>query len=164
MSLFGGKDMNSQSASGGGSYFKEGVFLVQLKKSFGKKGFKGETFIAELKVLESDNEKIKVGTTRSFVQKLSPHEYPEMAYGNVADFMRHGLASWMDAAGMDRPKSVDDIDLPDDVADAICSEDNPIQDIVLVLECTTIVTKKGNDFTKHKWAVPTAEVLKEYAA
>jgi len=55
----------------GGNYINEdGVFKVELTKVFGKSGFKGKSFIAEFKILESNVDSIKVDSTKSWTVKF----------------------------------------------------------------------------------------------
>lgn len=64
------KSMVEAPEPGRGTYINEdGSFLVEIVKAFGKAGFKGKSFIVEFKVLESNNESVPVGCTRSWTVK-----------------------------------------------------------------------------------------------
>lgn len=84
---------------GSGSYFEDGIHVVQLKDFFCKEGFKGKTLIAEFAVVSSSNPDIAEGSTRSYVLKLdSPYLLPNttklvmalLGYENTKDNLSNG--------------------------------------------------------------------------
>lgn len=120
-----------------GNYFEEGIYRVRLLRCFLKDSSASPGtvhFIAECEVLESTNDKIKVGQVRSW----SPSFAKQPTMGNVRQFIAVATDS-----------DLDEVD--EDAADAVVSKDNPLAGIELKLRCTQITTKSGNPFTKHIW-------------
>src|SRR3990167_1479710 len=66
----------SKTISGGGSFFEDGRYLLEVKKLVLQKGYKGESFVAEFVVKESHQKEdgvhpAPVGAERSCVFMLS---------------------------------------------------------------------------------------------
>jgi hypothetical protein len=159
MGLFA--DIKGKTGSSGGQYLSEGLYVVQVercKQDVSKKQDHKPYFAAELKVLESNNEEIKVGTSRSFVVKFKG-EYPELDLGNVADFMNAAMKSWFVQQGMPVP---DGFEVDEETAEDICGEENVLAGTILPVEVQNIKTKKQNDFSKHKWGLATPELLARF--
>ena len=58
-----------------GNYFEQGKYLLKIKKCLIKDTFQsGQAFIVEFEVVTSDNPNHKVGSTGSWVQKMTPKE------------------------------------------------------------------------------------------
>lgn len=155
--LFGG--MQNAPIFGRGNYMKEGNYLVQITNIFVKPRFKGgNVFVAEFKVLESDNPEQKVGGSGSWVPKI---ETPN-TFGDIKSLM-------FAATGTD-PKHVKNEDSKAHgeatrMAKAACGSESAkaelakegIEDGFLIglkvkLECNVVKTKAGTDFTRYTWS------------
>lgn len=139
----------------GGLYLEPGNYLVQINRCKMIETHAGAPmFIAELLLLESDNEKLKVGSEPSYTVKFGG-EYPKLALGNVADFMRACLASMADALGEERPEDISEVEIDEPTAEAITGEENLAAGVYLTCKAFNKKTKKDNkDFTRTKWGVP----------
>ena len=130
----------------GGEYFTEGNFFVKVircKEIDTEQG--AHAFVAECEVLESDSETTKVGAHPSLYVDMNS-KYPKLAKGNIADFMRAGLASAGEAMGEEPPA------LDKDMALAIKGEDNILAGTFLAVRCWIKITKeKKVPFTMHEW-------------
>lgn len=127
---------------GGGVYFLAGLYTVRVKKCFLMASRRREDlFIVETEILESNNEKRKVGMSCSWVVKMSQ----DAALGNIKGFV---------AAAME--VDPDDGNISDEEWESNCEaavdDDNPLADVVVDLECVDITTRDGNPFTLHKWS------------
>jgi hypothetical protein len=150
---------------GRGNYMAEGLYVVELTNVFVKPRFKGgNVFIAEFKILESNNDKHKVGTSGSWCPKL---ELPN-TFGDIKSLV---FAS----TGTD-PKSVkaEDVEAHNDatlLARAACGSDSAKKELEakgikgeaasivgarVRLECIQTKTKENKDFTRYTWSPPTA--------
>lgn len=148
--------------SRGGLYIQPGNYVVQILRCQMRKNYaKKNCFIAELLVIKSDNEDLKAGSEPSFVINLDS-DYPDLALGDVADFMRAGLASLADMHEEPRPDDLDEVEVDEEVADTIAGEDNLLAGTYLTAKAHNRITREGNDFTRIKWGVP--EDLKDLAA
>lgn len=147
------EEVNNASTSGGGLYLLPGNYIVQILrcKEFTTRA-KDEAFIAELLVIESDNEKMPAGSKPSFFVKQLP-EYPDLALGNVADFIRAGLQSLATQHGEDCP-DIDDIELTVETGESVTGSDNLLAGVYLAAYAFNKKTKKDNDFTRIEWSVP----------
>lgn len=150
MGLFGG--IKGQRGSQGGVYFLPGNYVVEIQRcKTGKTRKEIDFFVAECKIVESDNPERKPGSSASFMVTLDK----DPALGNIADFMRMGMWLQGRAAGLDDlPPEADGIELDEGDADEICGEDNPFVGMEMGLEAYNKPTKAGNDFTRHKWLPP----------
>lgn len=153
------KGMKDAPMFGRGVYMAEGVYEVEITNIFVKPRFKGgNVFVTEFKILESNNEKHKPGTTGSWVPKI---ELPN-TFGDVKSLM-------FAATGTD-PKTVKAEDAAlhaqaSMLARAACGSESAkaelkqagLDDPSIVgcrvrLECTQTKTKAGGDFTRYAWA------------
>ena len=140
--------------SRGGRYIMPGSYVVQVMRCRMVDSFKGNTnFIAELLVVETDNDDLAVASEPSFVINMNS-DYPDLALGNVADFMRAGLASLADQHDEGRPEDLDEVEVNEEVADTIAGEDNLLAGVFLTAKAWNHETRKGTDFTRIKWGVP----------
>jgi hypothetical protein len=137
-----------------GARGSRGNYVVQVLRCKMVESFKkNQTFIAELRIVETDNEDLSVGQEPSFVINLDG-EYPDLALGNVADFMRAGMASLGDQHDESRPEDIDEVEINEAEADSIAGEDNLLAGVFLTAKAWNHETRKGNDFTRIKWGVP----------
>jgi hypothetical protein len=124
---------------GGGVYFLAGQYKVKVKKVFLMASRKREDlFIVETEILESDNEKRKVGMSCSWVVKMSQ----DAALGNIKGFV---------AACMGEDAEDENIDWESECECAV-DDENPLAGTEVDLECVDITTRDGNPFTLHKWS------------
>jgi hypothetical protein len=149
--------MKKKSATRGGLYIPPGLHIFKILSCIvndSKKPGGGRAFIAELETVQSSC--LDVGSRPSYFVEMVKTEYPELAEGNISDFMRVALASAAAAAG-EEPDEFDD-----DIADWIVSGENPMEGVLVSDNAFLITTKKGAPFTKNAWAVPDnlAELLK----
>jgi len=148
-------NINEAHGTEGGLYFGPGNYVVRINRCKMVESHTGAImFIAETTVIESDNETLKKGMEPAYTVKMGG-EYPKLALGNVADFMRAALASMADALGEDRPEDIADVEVDEAIADAITGEENLVAGVFLTLKAFNKVTKKTQkDFTRTKWGVP----------
>jgi hypothetical protein len=149
MGLFA--DIKEAKGTEGGNYFEPGNYVVQIQKcKEGKTRSDKPFFAAECRIMESDNEEAKPGSLVSFFVLFD--EYPELSLGNVADFMRAGLASYMVQNGIDDvPEDHNAIELDEATADEISGEENLLAGVYMNCFAFNKKTKGGNDFTRFKW-------------
>ena len=146
--------INTAKGSRGGLYIKPGNYIVRILRCRLVESFKkNKNFIAELLVVETDNEDLPVGAEPSFVINMDG-EYPDLALGNVADFMRAGLASLADQHDEVRPDDLDEVEVDEEVADTVAGEDNLLAGVYLTAKAWNHETRKKTDFTRIKWGVP----------
>jgi hypothetical protein len=155
--MFGG--MAKAPIFGRGNYMKEGNFLVEITNVFVKPRFKGgNVFVAEFKILTSDNPEQKVGGSGSWVPKI---ETPN-TFGDIKSLI-------FAATGVD-PKKVsnDDEAAHADVtrmAKAACGSPTAIKELEakgvpadfmvglqVKLECNIVKTRANTDFTRYTWS------------
>jgi hypothetical protein len=143
MGLFGG--IKDAKVSQGGNYMKPGFrFLLEIEALKAIKSRKGHDLaIAEFKVLASDCPAQPAGAQVSWCCDLTEHE---AALGNVKGF----LASVMNI-------SVDAVD--EAGAEGAYGPSNFLKGRRVKCETVLTKTKKGGDFTLHRYYFPTAEDL-----
>ncbi len=126
---------------GGGVYFKEGRYRVEVKEVKAHAGVNGVSFIVETTILESTVPTRPAGMSVSWVVGMQH----KSTLGNIKQF------AW--ACAGDKTASVGEADI-----EFMVSKDNPLRGQQLDLECLDVL-KKSKDpddlFTKHTWA-PTA--------
>ena len=148
--------MQAAQIFGRGNYMKEGNYTVEITNVFVKPRFKGgNVFVAEFRILESDNPEQKAGGTGSWVPKI---ENPN-TFGDIKSLM-------FACAGIDA-KTVKNDDVKQHeqatlLAKAACGSEAAkkaldVEDGFLVgtkvrLECTGITTKAGTPFTRYGWS------------
>lgn len=122
--------------SEGGNYLQEGVFRLETLKIVSKMTRKGQSaFIAEFKVLESDNPKHRIGSQVTWMVTLDK----EPALGNIKQFIATACGS-------------DDLDQVDEAtAELVCSDKQPLTGKVVRASGVNITTKAGRPFTKIKF-------------
>jgi hypothetical protein len=157
------KDIGKAKGTEGGLYFKPGKYLAQIQRcKMIETQKKHEAFVAEFKIIETDVEdpNLQAGAEPSYFVDMDG-EYPDLSLGNVADIMRAGLASLAEQHGEEHPVP-DQIELSDEIANAITEEDNLLAGVYLDVYAFNKPTRAGNDFTRFKWRIP--ENLKEILA
>ena len=160
--LFGG--MAKAEIFGRGNYMSEGLYVVQTKNIFVKDGYKGQSFIAEFEILESNNEKHAVGSSGSWVLKF---KWPA-TFGHITRFVMALLGYADTKANQDDPEIRKQCEL---VARAVCGsevarkelgaeyEEGMLTGIKLKLECVMQKTAPGpgkplgGDFTAYTWSI-----------
>ncbi len=142
MGLFAGID--EAQVGSGGVYFQPGKYVVELLKVFVMRGRNNvDFFIAECRVVESDNEKHPVGHKASWVVKLGQ----EMAMPNIKGFI--AAANEIDPHDDETVNA----EVKAEVVEYAVSDDNPLAGIHVGLQTTIIITKKEKkEFTKHEWS------------
>jgi hypothetical protein len=156
MGLFA--DIKGKTGTEGGNYFVPGNFVVRIEKCK-----QGETrsnkpfFAAECRILESDAEELKVGSSASFFVLFD--EFPELSLGNVADFMNAAMASYFVQNKMDPPE---DFEVDEEIAEEISGEENILAGTLISVEAFNKKTRANKDFTRYKWTPITDELLAKH--
>lgn len=125
----------------GGVYFEPGIFLVRVdavKCIESRK--KEEMTIVETTILESDNPKLKRGSSCAWINMASWDTY----LGNLKHFAS--------IAGETEMDDVDEAGL-----ELMVSEENPYGGIILCVKAMNVKKKNGEDFTKCVWSWPEKE-------
>jgi hypothetical protein len=155
------KGAGKKTGSRGGLYLTPGSYVLEVQRCFFiENGFKGNSYVTELKVLKSTNEKLPLGSMPSYVVNMD--KIPELALGNVADFTRACMASLLDVQEIERPDNLMELDA-DEVDDTIwesIKEANCLAGAIIAAEAFNVLTKAETDFTRINWSVP--EDLQEY--
>lgn len=122
--------------SAGGNYITPGnfTFVVDLVKIVESSKDSSMSFVAELEVVESDQESVKKGSQRSWVANFKHASTPSNVKHFIAD--TYGLP-------------FDDV--TDDIGRSIANDANPAEGCVLKCEAYHVKTRAGGDFTKCKW-------------
>jgi hypothetical protein len=141
-----------------GSYMKPGKYLVKIlavKEVKGQRG--GEFFIVEMKVLESNNPEISVGSEKAWVVKMDNL----MALPNIKGFV--SAASGVDPL-VDNAKDLveafwtkihpagEHMSFSRIVSEMVVQA-NALEGVDMGLECVNTTTQEGNPFTVHNWEV-----------
>ena len=145
----------------GGTYFLDGHYSVELMRVFMlKTRDRKDLFIAECKILESDNEKRPVGSKASWCVNMGL----DAALGNVKEFLAACYGADPRSPEQVKQAFTDQQGRDTTVATAeySVSDANPMAGVKVRLEAFTKEkkTKKGEYFTVHVWspysAVPAA--------
>jgi hypothetical protein len=149
-------DIGTAKGTEGGVYFKPGIYRAQIQRCKQTETRKGKPFfVAEFKILQSNNPERPVGSSVSFMVMfdLSDKEMFRLQQGNVADFMRPGLAAYAK-----QKKGVtlkpEEVQLDEPTADTISGVENLLAGVIVDVEAFNKPTKAGTDFTHHRWSVP----------
>lgn len=120
-------------------YIEPGEFVFAVERLLLRPSSRDQRvfFIAELKVVESSRDDTPVGSTRSEIIDVSR---AETGPSNVKRFAL--------ALG---PDLTDDDVTKEDLA-ALVSDEQPAAGVKLRCEAWMITTRKGNPFTKKRWA------------
>jgi hypothetical protein len=159
--LFGG--MAKAEIFGSGNFMGPGVYTVKTKNILVKDGFKGQSFIAEFEILESNNEKHAPGSSGTWILKF---KWPQ-TFGNITKFVMALLGYEPTAANQNNSELRE---LVACIARAACGSDGAKQElganyqdgmlhgVTLKLECTATKTApkpgqpQGGDFTVYSWS------------
>lgn len=147
------EEINDAHGTKGGLYLCPGNFIVQVQRcKMIKTRQKHEAFVGELLVIESDVEELPAGAKPSFYVDMDG-KFPELSLGNVADFIRNGLASLARQHGEEHPP-VEDIELTAAIGKAVTGADNLLAGVFLRAYAFNKKTREGNNFTRIDWSVP----------
>lgn len=138
-----------------GSYLDKGNYKLTLLKCYTMTTRKKkDVFIAELKVEESSNDEIPVGSKRSWYQDLSDED---IAFPAIKEFFMYLMQ--IDRSDKEAMQEFSDglEELLDEVTDEDwknkSEEDHPLHGTPIAVECYMKETQKGNDFTVHDWEI-----------
>lgn len=146
------KDVNDASGTKGGLYISPGNFIFQVQRcKMIETRDKHDAFVGELLTIESDSEKLVAGDRPSYFMDMD--KFPELAMGNVADFIRAGLAS-LAAQHDEECPDMEDIELDAATGKAVTGSDNILAGVYLQCYAFNKPTKTGNNFTRTIWSVP----------
>lgn len=120
--------------SEGGVYWEPGKYLVEIDIVKIHEGRNGDFFIVEAYNLESSNSDRPVGDRCSWVLNVNSDPAP----GNIRGFLAAVLGVNVKEIGED--------EFEDSVAD-----DNPLNRELVRLEVAIVPTKRGGEFSKHRW-------------
>jgi hypothetical protein len=163
-SLFSG--MAKSTLTDKGAFFTEGLYLCEVASLEFRNGFKGQSFIAKLKVVESNNEGHRPGVTRSWIVKLDRPDTKAQAMGDIKSliFALCGVNPKDVKAPEVDPKAHEQATMLFKCAiDETYAKANNIDPKMFIgrqvkLECTSVKTKptdkkpEGGDFTRHAWS------------
>ena len=137
LNLKGAKVGNS-----GGNYFTPGNYLAEVIciKGIERRGGKGVLFVMETKIVESDSEKHKVGSTANWVQDPSTDWGP----GNIKECII--AVSGMDPHG----EGVEDAEDWDAVLDVACDDKNPMAGSKVRVKCISKLKKNAEDVPSNR--------------
>lgn len=144
MGVFGGiKDAKKQA---GGVYFKKGVYVVEVKAvKTGKTRKNVIFFVVECKIIESDNPERSAGMSVSWMVTADKDAFLSNVRGFVAE------ATDVDFESVDEPD-----------AEAVCSQDNPLEGLIIKAEAVDVPTKAGGTYTRVTWERLPEEIQQEY--
>ncbi len=156
MGFWDNKNINDASSTKGGLYFEPGNYLVQVQccKMIVTRN-KDNMFVAECIIIksDSDNKSLQPGAEPAYAVNMDGR-FPDLSMGNVADFMRAGLASMAEQVGEEH-EEVDKIEIDDDTANSITDEEeNLLSGVFLEVKAWNKPTREGNDFTRVNFRVP----------
>lgn len=149
-------DIGTAKGTEGGVYFLPGIFRAQIQRCKQTETRKGKPFfVAEFKILQSNNPGRAVGSSVSFMVTfdLGDKEMFRLQQGNVADFMRVGLAAYAKQKEGVTIKP-EEVPLDEATADKISNQENMLVGTIVDVEAFNKPTKAGTDFTHHRWKVP----------
>jgi|GEM_PF-931498 len=132
-------------------YFKEGNYVVQIQEvKFLETRTKGDAVIVEMMPIESNNPEIKPGIVHAWYCGLSS----ELGPLNLKRFLAaaYGLDPFSDEANKQ---------INSQVAEAACSDSQPLRNAWVGLECSMTETQAGNPFTVHTYRPLSDEEIAE---
>jgi hypothetical protein len=142
--------LGSIRANQGGIFFKQGNYVVEIKKVENRTTRKGDTFIIETEILESDNPERPAGCKPSQVIVFKP-DIIETQMGDVKQFI--GAVLGIEDADSYVPEDGQDLDsFWEEALEGAIGDDQPCAGVKLRLNCTNRATKAGGNFTKHVWS------------
>jgi len=122
-----------------GYFSAEDAFCVtaEIERVFVKENRDGgQAFIAECKVLESNNDAIPAGSNHSIYENLNS-KWPELALKKIHSFVLAALGGG---------NKVEEI--TEEVMEEICGEENPLAGAKVVIQGEPAVSKAGKNFCK----------------
>lgn len=135
MGLF--SNIGAAKTSAGGVYVLPGAYKLQVLKIASGKTRNGKPFfVAEFKILESNNDERKPGTTMSWMVMLDQNQ--ETGLGNIKGFITALFG-------------IPDEEVDEAGVETLCSPENPGRDRVILASASNIKTRAGKDFTKVAW-------------
>jgi hypothetical protein len=136
MGLFKGVQ-NAPDYADGGSYFKDGKYLVLIDVcKQGETRENKEFAVIENTIIRSTNAEIPPGKSVSAM-----HMKNDSFLSNIAHFASRVMGV---------PKE----ELDEETCEGLFSEENPARGMVMRVEAKTVKTKAGGDYTKTKWSAP----------
>jgi hypothetical protein len=155
-------NIDSAKGSEKSNYFLPGVYTAEIQRCKQGRTRKGvDFFVAEFKLLESSNPERAAGSSVSYMVMLpaGDDEKMRLGLGNVADFMRAGLAAFAaQTEGVTMEPST--VPLDEETAEKVTGEENMLAGVVIKAEAFNAPTKAGTDFTRLKWFVVPGAVKK----
>jgi hypothetical protein len=148
----------------GGIFYEPGNYLVRLGKIDFKSTRKGDTFIVETEIVESDCATRGPGSKPSYVVVVK-REYFETCMGDIKAFAGAVLGI-DDVDGYQESITADDrANTPlgqdplvtatnrfwESVLEELVGPTQPCKGMLIRLNCTMRTTEKGKLFTKHVW-------------
>lgn len=129
--------------SNGGVYFNAGHrYLAEVEKCLVKLSRKGDQlFIAELRVVESDDARLTPGMKASWIVNFKQ----DASLGNILWFL--GACSGIKVEDTARMKK----EITKEVAEFAVTEANPMAGKRVRFDVQGVKTKAGKDFSKHCW-------------
>lgn len=161
--------ITAATATGGGNFIRDGIYKFLVEKVHMVAGHQGESFIAELRVMESNPSGLNdeqgrpivpnaPGSTCSLVCNITANE---SAAGNAKAFLEGALAG----LGYSAVQAT----APDTLA-LVTSEKNPMRGVVVLDETFRGINKgrknaanAGKPITKHKWSPVLGQTLETVA-
>ncbi len=164
------KKVKEAKSTKGGVYLLPGNYIIHVQRCKmievnPTKKVKDDAFIAEFKIIESDNPKLSAGVEASYYVDMTDTEYPDLSLGNVCDFIRAGYSSLLIQNGEESPP-IEDIEVSVQDCKEVTGTENTIAGVFLRVVAYNKPTKAGKDFTRVNWSVPENldELVKKYAA
>lgn len=136
-------------------HFGEGKFIVRIKEVKQVEGSSDNYIAIETELLASK----AVGPDSPAVGMEPAHVFKYPGQNNM------GVSTWMQflCSTLNTEPEAQTDDEWAELSEKI-TEDNALEGETLELHCHTIITKAGNEFTKHVWkGEPDAETLKTYS-
>ena len=138
------EEFDSVKPSSRPDYLGTGEHLLEVERIKENQGLTGHFFIAELRVVESDNPTHKVGQTRAWVVRLEG-KAKASALADIKSFLAacHGFD----------PSSVEaQTEITGKVFKLAISEENPMEGNLVRASSREKPTKNGGIFTVHDWS------------
>lgn len=133
MGVFSG--IKEARANQGGVYPLPGNYVCEIQScKIGESRKKEPFFVADLKIISSDNDERKVGTIMSWMAMSSWDGFEGMVKAFIMGVM-----------------GVPEEEIDEDVADSAISEEQPLAGMFVRLQAQNVKTKKGTDFTRCNW-------------
>jgi hypothetical protein len=129
-----------------GKYLSPGLYVVEVTKCLVKDTrASGTSFIAELKIVESNNDDHAVGSSATWFQKMVDKD---IAYPAIMEFIMAVMG--IDKSDKEREKQFRDE--VEELMDSAVGDENVLAGMHVALETFYKTTKgKGLQFTVHKW-------------